>query len=148
VHEHSLEVILPFLHVLEPRTRIVPVAVAEPDPRVLVEAGKNLAGAVREHGEPVSIVVSSDMSHYVSHETAQERDAMALERITSLDPEGLYDTVRRNNITMCGVMPMTMGLAACRELGAKEAEVAAYATSGHASGDYGRVVGYAGVLVR
>ncbi len=42
---------------------------------------------------------------------------------------------------------MTLGLALAKELGATRARLAAYATSGQASGDYRRVVGYAGVLV-
>ncbi len=48
---------------------------------------------------------------------------------------------------MCGVLPMTVALAAAKELGAAEAEIAAYGTSGDATGDRSDVVGYAGFLV-
>ena len=72
---------------------------------------------------------------------------MALESILALDPEGLINVVRRNNITMCGVLPMTLGLVIAKALGATSALVAAYATSGEVSGDFERVVGYAGVIV-
>jgi len=145
--EHSLEVLLPFLREASPGCRIVPVAVAEPDPAVLFDAARSMAGVIRGRTAPVSIVVSSDMSHYVSHETAKRLDSLALSRVLALDPEGLFRVVREAGITMCGVLPMVLGLAMARELGATQARLAAYATSAEASGDYGQVVGYAGVLV-
>ncbi len=145
--EHSLEVVLPFLQVRNPALSMVPVAVAERNPQALLEVGANLAAVLRNLGRPVSIVVSSDMSHYVSHEQAKERDGLAIAPMLDLDPARLYEVVRRHGISMCGVLPMTLGLALARELGAASARLAAYATSGQASGDYRRVVGYAGILV-
>ena len=55
--------------------------------------------------------------------------------------------VREAGITMCGVLPMVLGLFTVLALGAKVARLATYATSGEVSGDYEQVVGYAGVLV-
>ncbi|MGE4291869.1 MAG: AmmeMemoRadiSam system protein B [Desulfovibrio sp.] len=147
VREHSLEVVLPFLHRLNPETRIVPIVVADPSPDVLLRAGKALGRALADWPEPVSLVVSSDMSHYVSDARARELDGQAVDAALSLDPLKLYETVRARRISMCGVLPMTLGLAAARELGATEARLAAYATSGEASRDFEQVVGYAGVLV-
>ena len=146
-HEHSLEVLVPFLCVARPGFTGVPVAVSESRLTELSGAAASMAAVLRGWPEPVSLVVSSDMSHYVSHNTASQLDAMALEAIVRLDPQGLYSTVRQHGISMCGVLPMTLGLMIALELGASRAEVAAYATSGEVSGDYARVVGYAGVLV-
>ncbi len=146
--EHSLEVILPFLHRLNPATTIVPIAVAEPRLDVLLELGKALAAALRQQAEPVSLVVSSDMSHFISHTEATRRDRLALDCIAALDAQALFQTVRRHNITMCGVLPMTVGIAACHALGATSATITGYATSAQASGDFDRVVGYAGALVQ
>lgn len=148
VGEHSLEVVLPFLWVKNPATRIVPVAVSEPDPRVLAAVGAAMAGVLGDIPERVGIVVSSDMSHYVPREAARERDALALTRVLDLDPLGLWDVVRREGITMCGVLPMALGLFIAKALGAREAVMAAYATSGEVTGDMEQVVGYAGVIVR
>jgi len=145
--EHSLEVIVPFLRIKNPATRIVPMVVAEYNPTVLADVAVSMAGVVKSWPGPVSIVVSSDMSHYVSHDTAKSQDALALAEIAALRPMGLFSVVRDRGITMCGVLPMTLGLFLARELGAHTAEVAAYATSGETSGDMRHVVGYAGVLV-
>ena len=147
LREHSLEVLLPFLHLLVPELSVVPIAVAETRFEVLQTVAHSMAGVLAAWPEPVSLVVSSDMSHYVSHESAKRLDALALQAALRLDPAGLYDTVRAHSITMCGVLPMTLGLLIARELGASKAELALYATSGETSGDYDSVVGYAGVLV-
>lgn len=145
--EHSLEVLLPFLRQVRPDCRIVPVAVAEPELAVLADVGAAMAGVLAGWPTPVTVVVSSDMSHYVSQATAQKLDSLALSRVLALDPEGLYRVVRETGITMCGVLPMVLGLSIVLGLGASSARLAAYATSGEVSGDYDQVVGYAGVLV-
>ncbi|EGB13256.1 protein of unknown function DUF52 [Pseudodesulfovibrio mercurii] len=145
--EHSLEVVLPFLFRLNPATTIVPVCVSAPSLDSLERVGRAVGRVLADYPEPVSIVVSSDMSHYISHEDAREMDGMALEPMMTLAPARLYDTVRSRRISMCGVLPMTMGLFAAGELGAERAELVAYATSGEVSGDFEQVVGYAGVLV-
>jgi len=147
LQEHSLEVVLPFVQARNPRATFVPVAVSERSLPALEAVARGMAAAIREEGRPVSIVVSSDMSHYVTHEQAKERDGLALGPMLDLEPGRLYEVVRRYGISMCGVLPMTLGLFLARELGASAARLAAYATSGEASGDYRRVVGYAGVLV-
>ncbi len=145
--EHSLEVLVPFLWVKNPATRIVPVVVSEYNPTVLGDVALSLAGVIRAWPSPVSVVVSSDMSHYMSHDTARELDSLALAQITALSPMGLFSVVRDKGITMCGVLPMTLALFLAVELGATRAEVVDYATSGEVSGDYRHVVGYAGVMV-
>jgi hypothetical protein len=109
--------------------------------------GEAIGRALADFGAPVSIVVSSDMSHYISSEDARKMDGMALEPMMTLEPAALYDTVRSRHISMCGVLPMTTGLYAAKILGATHAELVAYATSGEVSGDFEQVVGYAGVLV-
>lgn len=149
--EHSLEVLLPLLQVRHPALSIIPVAVSEQDAGALQRAGASLARTMQElaaAGVPSSIVLSSDMSHYVTRTQAEERDALALGRMAALDPEGLYATVRHNRITMCGVLPAVVALHACRALGAESACLAAYDTSASASGDHERVVGYAGMVAK
>ena len=147
VQEHSLEVMVPFLCALNPGLTVVPMAVSEPSFSELSAAAKAMAEVLKAWPRPVSILVSSDMNHYLPQDQTKERDSLALEAVTRLDPEGLYQVVRQKGISMCGVLPMTMGLILAKELGATKAQVAAYATSGDVSGDYSQVVGYAGVLV-
>ena len=75
------------------------------------------------------------MSHYISVERAREKDRKAIDKILALDPEGLVNTVAMERISMCGVAPTAIMLAAALELGAKKAEVIDYTNSGNVMGD-------------
>ena len=94
------------------------------------------------------IVASSDMSHYVPGAVAREKDEHALAPLLALDPIGLYRTVHSERISMCGMIPAVVMLAAARHLGAQQAQLVRYGNSGDASGDQAQVVGYAGAVVQ
>jgi hypothetical protein len=144
--EHSLEVQLPFIQFLSPGFSIVPVCISPVADYVeLEELGKSLAAAIRESGQEALIVASTDMSHYVSQETARKKDALAIERILALDARGLYRVVQEENISMCGFQPTTAAILAAKGLGASRADLIRYMTSGETSGDFSQVVGYAGL---
>lgn len=148
-HEHSLEVMLPFIAHTAPDSgaRILPIAVMAAPVDTLVELGRALAGVIRAHPRRVLMVASSDMNHFLPDEETRRVDKLALERLLALDPEGLYSVVVGHGITMCGVLPVVAMLAAALELGATEARLVRYATSAEAGGDRESVVGYAGVVV-
>jgi len=144
--EHSLEVQLPFIQFLRPAFSICPICVSPTAGYAdLEELGKAVAEAIRESGKDVLIVASTDMSHYVSQETARRKDFLAIERIRALDARGLYDVVRQEGISMCGFQPTTAAILAAKELGAGRADLIRYMTSGEVSGDFDQVVGYAGL---
>jgi AmmeMemoRadiSam system protein B len=48
---------------------------------------------------------------------------------------------------MCGYAPAVAMIAAAKELGAKNAKLIKYQTSGEVTGDTDSVVGYAGVII-
>lgn len=148
LHEHALEVHLPFALARQPALRIAALCLAGLSLAECQEVGEGLAELVRGSAEPVLLVASTDMSHYIPADEAAVLDGMALARVQALDPEGLYRTVRTHQISMCGVLPTTVALFAARALGATEAELVRYGHSGERSGDYAKVVGYAGVVVR
>lgn len=145
--EHSLEVQLPFLLRKNPKVRIVPVCLGAMPYASCARIGVALADVVKNHGD-VLVVSSTDMSHYLPVADAERRDRLAIDKVLALDPKGLYETVRDNDISMCGVIPTTVALVAAVAGGAKEAELVHYGHSGQASGDLERVVGYAGMIIR
>ena len=108
---------------------------------------RGLARAIEQVGEPVLIVASTDMSHHIPRDEAKRLDDMAIQRILAMDPHGLFETVATNGISMCGVIPTTAALFAALELGASKASLAGYSTSGDVTGEYGQVVGYAGIVI-
>lgn len=144
--EHSLEVELPFLQVLDPGFTFVPVAVGTHDFSALTETGEGMARVLRETQDDVLMVTSSDMNHYEDDQTTRRKDHKAIEKLLRLDPRGLYNVCRDEDISMCGLGPAITMLTAMRQLGVEKAELVSYATSGDISGDRDAVVGYAGMV--
>jgi AmmeMemoRadiSam system protein B len=145
--EHSIEVQLPFLVRRRPDLVFLPVCLKQLSLDDCLDLGRTLSGIISGLDEPVGIVASSDMSHYKPDDLARTLDHLAIDAVLERDPTALYETVRNEGITMCGVMPATVALAAANLLGAVHAHLVAYATSGDVSGDYSAVVGYAGVCI-
>ncbi|MCG3172695.1 MAG: hypothetical protein GMKNLPBB_00849 [Myxococcota bacterium] len=145
--EHSIEVQLPFLLERNPRVRIAPVILGRLDEPRIRELGVALARAIRSMGEPVLMVISSDMNHYEKADTALRKDDLALERFLALDPAGLLEVTQREQISMCGVIPAAVALHAALSLGASQAELINHTHSGMVNGDLSHVVGYAAARV-
>ncbi len=145
--EHALEVQLPFLQVLKPGFRFVPITVGTSNFEALGALGVVIGNALAELREPFLVIASSDMNHYENDEVTRVKDRRAIDQLLALAPRGLYDVVREGDISMCGYGPAVVMLTAARKLGAHQAELIRYATSGDISGDKDMVVGYAGIAV-
>lgn len=146
--EHSIEVQVPFLQYFRPDVFIVPIMVSyQAGWPELSQLGQALALAVKKFKQPVLLVASTDMSHYVSKKVAEELDFKAIDFIKKLDPEGLVRVVTSFGISMCGFQPTAAMLTAARALGAREGRLISYQTSGERTGNYREVVGYAGLAI-
>jgi AmmeMemoRadiSam system protein B len=147
-NEHSLEVQLPFLQLLQPQFRFSAICIRTIQYTLLEKLGHTLARVTLAAKESVLLISSSDMTHYRTAEDASKQDQYAIDRILALDPRGLYETVLEKNISMCGFAPTVAVLVACRDLGASTGRLICYTNSGEASGDYNHVVGYAGITIK
>jgi len=145
--EHAIEVELPFLQVLRPGAKFVPIAVGTARPLLLENLGEAIANVIQSSEHPILIIASSDMNHYEDDATTRVKDRKAIDKILALDPQGLYETVINESVSMCGFGPAVAMLTAAKKLGASKAELVQYATSGDVSGDRDMVVGYAGIIV-
>jgi len=146
-NEHSLEVQVPFLQVINPGVKIVPLMFQAISLEILREIGRAIAGSIRESSPRPLLVASSDMNHFESHGRTLEKDAPVLDAILALDVERMWREVRDGRVSMCGIAPMAVMLEAARELGATRVDLTGHTTSGPVSGDYERTVGYAGVII-
>lgn len=146
--EHSLEVQLPFLACVASDIMITPISILSASFDDCIMLAEGIAKAIRLVDHPVVITASSDMSHYLPDKRARQQDRKAIDKILAMDPEGLYETVIRERISMCGYLPATVMLLASKLLGADSARLVKYMTSGDISGDYESVVGYAGIVIR
>jgi MEMO1 family protein len=146
--EHAIEVQLPFLQKRQSHFAFVPVALGTGNFETLEKLGEALGEMLKAQPEPVLMVASSDMNHYESDRITRVKDHKAIDRILALDARGLYDTVTKEDVSMCGFGAAVAMLTAAKILGARSAELIKYATSGDVSGDRDMVVGYAGIVVR
>jgi len=146
--EHSLEVQVPFLQRFAGKIKIVPIIISHlSDPEVM-ELAEGIFRGIKKVGKAVTLVASSDFSHYVPHEVAKRQDSKAIKMIEALDAEGLLKVVREERISMCGYQPTAIVIEVCKKMGAKEGILVDYKTSGDTSGDYSTVVGYGGLIIR
>ncbi len=147
-YEHALEVQLPFLqHIQRAEHRFVPIVIGTQRWDALSALGRAIAATIAKVDRSTLIIASSDMNHYESDAITRIKDSKAIDKILKRDPQGLLQTVRDESISMCGVGPVTSMLVAGSFLNAGEASLVRYATSAETSGDFDRVVGYAGITL-
>ncbi|MEM0007520.1 MAG: AmmeMemoRadiSam system protein B [Candidatus Bathyarchaeia archaeon] len=143
-YEHSIEVQLPFLQYLFGSAfKIVPICFLMQDLHSAREVGQAVARVLA--GKNALIVASSDMTHYEPQKVAEKKDMLALKAVEVMDEEHFYSIIEEHRITACGYGPIAALITAAKALGAKEAKLLCYKTSGDVTGDYSAVVGYAAV---
>jgi AmmeMemoRadiSam system protein B len=128
--EHSLEVQLPFLQVALPEFTLVPLAVGDARDEDVAAVLDTLWG-----GDETLIVVSSDLSHYLSYQAAalvDDETARAIERLDEAPLDG---------DRACGCHPIRGLLLVARRRGLRVVPLDRR-NSGDTAGDKRRVVGY------
>lgn len=152
--EHSIEVQLPFVKYLFPKTKILPMIVGAPDIEMCQRFGDAVAGILV--GKKVLIIASSDLSHYPRFDDAINVDDKTLNTIATLDlnsirsvMESQLDRGTPGLVTCaCGEAPIIAAIATAKELGATSASVVSYTNSGYTPlGSADRVVGYGSVVI-
>lgn len=131
--EHSLEVQLPFLQEALGAFTVLPLCVGRARPAEVAEVLEAVWG-----GPETLLVVSTDLSHYLSWSQARRADAATLQAILALDPDAIEAE------GACGAAPLAGLLLAARRRGLTPTVLDAR-NSGDTAGSRDRVVGYAAV---
>ena len=145
LYEHSLEVQLPFLFRYAERPfRILPIIFGHLDYETAKDFGKFLGNVLKERD--ALVVISSDMSHYISAQEAKRKDEILISAMERLQTDELYLKRVQYNITMCGFIPAVVGIEAGKVLGIRQGVLIDYSHSGEITGDHGRIIAYAGMV--
>lgn len=125
--EHSIEVQLPFLQVLCPGAKIVPIAV--PATPAAVGIGK-IIGKVLADGFPDAVVVAStDLTHHGGHfpapggrglegvQWAVENDRRMLKLVGAMEADEVISEARSHS-NACGAGAIAAAISACAAMGA------------------------------
>ncbi len=141
LQEHSLEVQLPFVQTVFKGTPIVPVLFGAHADETHRRFGEMLA---RILGPEDVVIASTDLSHFLTEDEAQKADRNTLDAVLSMDPARLSDD--GGEYSLCGGAAVAAAMACAVARGADHAVLLEHSTSARASGDTGRVVGYAAVV--
>lgn len=140
--EHSLEVQVPFLQKVLKNFKIVPIIVGTTDLDICTELANSLANVLKNDKRKYSIIISTDLSHYHSYDTACTIDNEFIHALKSFDAASVKSVLSSKKAEACGEGPIITGILACRILGAQHIEILKYANSGDTGGDKSQVVGY------
>lgn len=160
--EHSIEVQVPFIKFLFPKSQIVPIMVMPDNNAVII--GKRIADVVKrvKKGESKKIVIigTSDLTHYGLNygfapkgigEKAlkwvkEENDKSIIEKMINLESEKIIEeSIMRKNA--CGPGAIASTLSAAKNLGSEKGFLLKYKTSYDVHPeDISFFVGYAGMI--
>ncbi len=131
--EHSLEVVLPFLQHLLGQFSLVPIVLGPGRTQAVGEAISPLLDA------RTLLVISSDLSHYLSYAAAKKQDLSTVEAILNLDATRLD---KKNSA--CGQYGIQILIGLARQQHWKPV-LLNYSNSGDTAGQKERVVGYGAI---
>ena len=153
--EHSIEVELPFLQVVAPKARLVPIVVgSNTDLKACFKMAETLAGLV---DDGTVVIASSDFTHHGSrygwspYEGPKLGDTLisigreTAERAAAMDPMGFLKQIEVSGDTVCGARPVGVLAALLARAFDGEGHVLDVTTSGHVTGSFDLSVTYAAV---
>ncbi len=144
--EHSIEVLLPFFQIKNKNMRIVPIAIGTSNIDVVIDIADAIDKSV--NGKDILFVASSDFTHYEPEYTAKARDKVAINSIKELDWEKFIQISVDKEMSICGVIPISIVTELSKRRGATSGKLLAYSNSGEMSHDFSNVVTYAGIAFK
>ncbi len=140
--EHSLEVQVPFLQMVLPNFKVVPILMGHYSEHICFTISDALVNIIKDN-EGILLIASTDMSHYHSYKMAVSMDDIALTSIKRMDTSQLMQDLDSGECELCGAGPVIVVLMTTKKLGANNIEILKYANSGDVTGDKSSgVVGY------
>jgi AmmeMemoRadiSam system protein B len=127
--EHSIANQIPFLQMLGIK-EIMPLMIGD----ISLESAMNLAEKLSKIN--ALYIFSTDLSHFLPYDTANEIDHESIDIIEKIEFK------RLNRLDACGAFPLLVMFYLCKILQTSP-KLIEYANSGDVTGDKGQVVGYA-----
>jgi len=127
--EHAIDNQIPFLQKLRFKS-ILPLLVGD----ISINEAKNIAEEISKFD--ATIIVSSDLSHFLAYEEACEKDKETIKAIQNLNSNGL------NENSACGIFPLFVLIELCK-LKKWKPRLIEYKNSGNITPVKESVVGYA-----
>jgi AmmeMemoRadiSam system protein B len=156
--EHSLEVQLPFLqYACKDRLELLRiVAISLRDLQDIDKLSKAINELSIQMKKRVCLIISSDFTHfgpnygyqpfrYEVKDSIYDLDAGAINQIKKLDRNEFLSYIRKNEMTICGYVPISFAIETLKNR-AEKVKLLQYYTSGDITNDYTNSVSYASIL--
>jgi AmmeMemoRadiSam system protein B/AmmeMemoRadiSam system protein A len=143
--EHSIDVQVPFIQKALPGAKLVPVLTGLPNRDNMTRLAQAMAKVLP--GKRALVIVSSDMSHFLTKKEASQRDSETISWLVDQDVDRLIPAVIGHDNRMCGGTGAVTALLYAAQLGRPRVELIDYADSSAAGGRRNQVVGYASLAV-
>lgn len=156
--EHSIEVQIPFIQLLFPEAKILPIMVA-PDKQA-TQLGEKLGNMLTQYQKRVCVLGSTDLTHYgpsfgfmpygigdQSLAPMKENDQHILRLAAEMKAQAVIDEAERHR-NACGAGAIAATVAAAKALGASQGYLLEHTTSQEIMPDRPAtdIVGYAGMI--
>ena len=138
--EHSIEVQVPFIQMVLPQAKIVPILMGSPTQDAVLTLANSLTRILG--GTNTLVVVSTDLSHYYSKSKANAIDAQTIALLKSFDTKTLLEKLQRGENIMCGGGGVAASMLYTKKMGSASLDLLQYADSSMTCGSPSDVVGY------
>jgi AmmeMemoRadiSam system protein B len=145
--DHSIESQLPFLqYVKDNNFDFIPLLQRKQDKT----SSLNLAEALRNilsDFKKIILIVTSNLSHYLSYSDCYRIDNELISNILSLDIDSYYRTINENSMTVCGFGCIATAMEFSKKTDNYNAFLLKYSTSGDIDKNNLSVVGYSSIIM-
>ena len=147
-NEHSLEVQIPFLQVVQKNFKLVPLLISNQSYTNCEKLCEIIISSLEQFPEKTLLVASSDLYHGPGSDVCDEVDERLISSLLRFNPKEFSKKVEDEEIMACGYGPITTVLLISKKLGAKEISILNHTNSVEsANGSEDYVVGYLAACV-
>lgn len=140
--ENSIEMIIPFLQHVAPKTKAVLIAIGNQSKNSWQSLADALYESLKDRKD-YAIIASTDLSHYLPYTHAFKTDRTTARVLDTMNADNIFRTSLENDhALMCGISAVCAVMKTCSRLGAKEFVILNQQNSGDTLGDKSSVVGY------
>ncbi len=110
IHEHSAEVIIPYLQFFfgSSTFRILPVCMLDQSYNGVRYVTEKLIKGIKEVNRKYLVIASSDFSHYEPPKYGYNQDQFILNAIETREPAQIINAVREHSVSVCGSGPIAV----------------------------------------
>jgi AmmeMemoRadiSam system protein B len=145
--DHAIETQLPFLqYVKRSDFKFIPILQRTQDKLSSIRLAEILYTAINKE-EKVTLIVTSNLSHYLSYDECYKKDNNLISNVLSLNIDSFYKTFEENFMSVCGFGCIATAMEFSKKTRSLDTVLLKYLTSGDIDGNKSSVVGYSSLLM-